>query len=134
MLAGDALAAYNILRAFSWQVRLSPFAFEELCAALFLPTPSPLMDELHVSHNNSNGHSLQLGCAVTCETCENVETDCNICISTCHDGSCMPFRRLYTRLRAGRCTLYMLMQWAYCRVPLCLQTSDQPSKFQLTLV
>ena len=47
--AGDALAAYNILRAFSWQIRLSPFAFEELCAALYLPTPSPLMDELHVS-------------------------------------------------------------------------------------
>lgn len=49
MPAGDALAAYNILRAFSWQIRLSPFAFEELCAALFLSNPSPLMDELHVS-------------------------------------------------------------------------------------
>ena len=48
-VAGDALAAYNILRAFSWQIRLSPFAFEELCAALFNPNPSPLMDELHVS-------------------------------------------------------------------------------------
>lgn len=47
-VAGDALAAYNILRAFSWQIRLSPFAFEELCAALFNPNPSPLMDELHV--------------------------------------------------------------------------------------
>ncbi|KAL0019631.1 hypothetical protein WJX77_005620 [Trebouxia sp. C0004] len=45
---GDALAAYNILRAFSWQIRLSPFAFEELCAALFNPNPSPLMDELHI--------------------------------------------------------------------------------------
>jgi len=44
-VAGDALAAYNILRAFSWQIRLSPFAFEELCAALFNPN---LMDELHV--------------------------------------------------------------------------------------
>lgn len=47
-IAGDALAAYNILRAFSWQIRLSPIAFEELCAALFNPNPSPLMDELHV--------------------------------------------------------------------------------------
>ncbi|KAL3131285.1 hypothetical protein ABBQ38_000578 [Trebouxia sp. C0009 RCD-2024] len=45
---GDAVAAYNILRAFSWQIRLSPFAFEELCAALFNPNPSPLMDELHI--------------------------------------------------------------------------------------
>ena len=71
MLAGDALAAYNILRAFSWQIRLSPFAFEELCAALFLPTPSPLMDELHVSHNNSDDLSLQLDFALTCESCRN---------------------------------------------------------------
>ncbi len=52
-VAGDALAAYNILRAFSWQIRLSPFAFEELCAALFNPNPSPLMDELHVRVLNS---------------------------------------------------------------------------------
>ena len=44
------MAAYNILRAFSWQIRLSPFAFEELCAALFNPNPSPLMDELHVRY------------------------------------------------------------------------------------
>ena len=71
MLAGDALAAYNILRAFSWQIRLSPFAFEELCAALFLPTPSPLMDELHVSQYTSDDLSLQLGCAHTCEICQN---------------------------------------------------------------
>ena len=48
VVAGDTLAAYNILRAFSWQIRLSPFAFEDLCAALFNPNPSPLMDELHV--------------------------------------------------------------------------------------
>lgn len=48
------MAAYNILRAFSWQIRLSPFAFEELCAALFMPNPSPLMDELHVSLDTSS--------------------------------------------------------------------------------
>ena len=47
--AGDALSAYNLLRAFSWLVRLSPFPFEDLLAALAMPTPTPLMDELHVS-------------------------------------------------------------------------------------
>ena len=47
--AGDALSAYNLLRAFSWQIRLSPFPFEDLLAALAMPTPNPLMDELHVS-------------------------------------------------------------------------------------
>ncbi len=47
--SGDALSAYNLLRAFSWQVRLSPFPFEDLLAALAMPTPNPLIDELHVS-------------------------------------------------------------------------------------
>ena len=46
VLAGHAVAAYNILRAFSWQIRLSPVPFEELCASLFLPQPSPLADEI----------------------------------------------------------------------------------------
>ena len=58
--AGDAVAAYNILRAFSWQIRLSPFAFEELCAALFNPNPSPLMDELHVSSAAATQHGFSL--------------------------------------------------------------------------
>ncbi|BDA48817.1 probable pH-interacting protein at C-terminar half [Coccomyxa sp. Obi] len=46
---GDAVAAYLILRAFSWQLRLSPVAFEEYAAALFATHPTPLMDEVHVS-------------------------------------------------------------------------------------
>lgn len=32
--AGDLLAAWNVLRAFSWQLRLSPFGFQDLCAAM----------------------------------------------------------------------------------------------------
>ena len=47
-LAGDALAAYNLLRAFSWQLRLSPCTFAEFCAALGSSRPTPLMDEIHV--------------------------------------------------------------------------------------
>ena len=31
---GELLAAYNFLRAFSWQLRLSPFCFPDLCAAM----------------------------------------------------------------------------------------------------
>ena len=46
MLAGDATAAYLLLRAFSWQLRLSPVAFEEFAAALFAHHPTPLMDEV----------------------------------------------------------------------------------------
>ncbi len=40
------MAAYLILRAFSWQLRLSPVAFEEFAAALFATHPTPLMDEV----------------------------------------------------------------------------------------
>ncbi|KAK9868990.1 hypothetical protein WJX84_004562 [Apatococcus fuscideae] len=45
---GDALAAYNILRAFSWQLRLSPATFAEFCTALGSSQPTPLMDEIHI--------------------------------------------------------------------------------------
>ena len=31
---GELLAAYNAMRAFSWQLRLSPFSFPDLCAAV----------------------------------------------------------------------------------------------------
>jgi hypothetical protein len=31
---GELLAAYNLIRAFSWQLRLSPFSFPDLCAAM----------------------------------------------------------------------------------------------------
>lgn len=31
---GDLLAAYNALRAFSWQLRLSPFSFPDFAAAM----------------------------------------------------------------------------------------------------
>ena len=31
---GDLLAAYNTLRAFSWQLRLSPFSFPDFVAAM----------------------------------------------------------------------------------------------------
>jgi DDT domain len=43
------LAAYHIVRAFSWQIRLSPVPFEDFAAALFLPHGSTLLDELHLS-------------------------------------------------------------------------------------
>ena len=46
--AGDALAAYAILRAFSWQLRLSPVPFGELCAALGSHQTTPLLDDVHV--------------------------------------------------------------------------------------
>ena len=31
---GDLLSAYNAMRAFSWQLRLSPFAFPDFAAAM----------------------------------------------------------------------------------------------------
>lgn len=43
------MAAYNILRAFSWQLRLSPFPLADWCAALAAPHPTPLADEAHVA-------------------------------------------------------------------------------------
>lgn len=43
---GKLAGAYAILRAFSWQIRLSPFLFEELCAAFCSPKSSPLLDEI----------------------------------------------------------------------------------------
>ena len=46
--AGDAAAAYAILRAFSWQLRLSPVPFGELCAALVSAQTTPLLDDVHV--------------------------------------------------------------------------------------
>ena len=58
--AGNAVAAYLILRAFSWQLRLSPVAFEEFAAALFAPQPTPYMDEvrapagMHISQGLQN--------------------------------------------------------------------------------
>ena len=46
--AGDAMSAYTILRAFSWQLCLSPVLFEELCAALVSGQPTALADEMFV--------------------------------------------------------------------------------------
>ncbi|KAK9815815.1 hypothetical protein WJX72_010117 [[Myrmecia] bisecta] len=45
---GDAASAYHILRAFSWQLRLSPMPFEEFCMAVFSPQPTPMADELYI--------------------------------------------------------------------------------------
>lgn len=45
---GELAAAYAVLRSFSWQLRLSPFSFEDFCAAMSTPQPTALMDELHV--------------------------------------------------------------------------------------
>lgn len=47
------MAAYLILRAFSWQLRLSPVAFEEFAAALFTPQPTPYMDEVRRACSDS---------------------------------------------------------------------------------
>lgn len=43
------MAAYHILRAFSWQLRLAPFPLADWCAALAAPQPSPLLDEAHLA-------------------------------------------------------------------------------------
>lgn len=37
-----------ILRAFSWQLRLSPVPFPELCAAILSSDPTPLADDVHI--------------------------------------------------------------------------------------
>jgi hypothetical protein len=44
---GDLLSAYALLRSFSWQLRLAPFPFEDLCAAMASPQPTQVMDEVH---------------------------------------------------------------------------------------
>lgn len=46
--AGDVLELYFFFRAFSWQLRLSPFTCEELAAALVAPHPTSLLAEVHV--------------------------------------------------------------------------------------
>ena len=46
---GDLVGSYIILRAFSWQLRLSPFSFDAFCAAMDSQQPSRIMDEMHVS-------------------------------------------------------------------------------------
>ena len=51
--AGPMVAAYCILRAFSWQLRLSPFPLEHLAAALSAPHPTPLLDEVRHQHPQS---------------------------------------------------------------------------------
>ena len=38
-----------IIRAFSWQLRLSPVMFEEFAAALFANHPSPFLDEVQLN-------------------------------------------------------------------------------------
>ena len=43
------MSAYLILRAFSWQICLSPVLFEEFCAAVASGQPTPLADEIFVS-------------------------------------------------------------------------------------
>lgn len=45
---GDLYSAYVILRSFSWQVRLSPFSFEDFCKAMLVQGATQLMDEIHV--------------------------------------------------------------------------------------
>jgi DDT domain len=43
------VAAYHVLRAFSWQLRLAPFPLADWCAALAAPQHSPLLDEAHLA-------------------------------------------------------------------------------------
>ena len=45
---GVLAGAYALLRSFSWQLRLSPFSFEDLCAAVCSAQPSLLLEEVHV--------------------------------------------------------------------------------------
>jgi len=45
---GDLLSAYVMMRSFSWQLRLSPFSFEDFCKAMSSTHPTQLMDEIHV--------------------------------------------------------------------------------------
>ncbi|KDD75213.1 hypothetical protein H632_c807p1, partial [Helicosporidium sp. ATCC 50920] len=45
---GWLVSAYETLRAFSWQLRLSPFPLASLAAALASGLPSTLLDEAHV--------------------------------------------------------------------------------------
>lgn len=62
------MASYNVLRAFSWQLRLSPFVLEDWCAALVAPHPTPLLDEAHVAmlrllaQDESRVRSLRVPC------------------------------------------------------------------------
>jgi len=49
MALGDMISAYVTIRAFSWQIRLSPFSFESFCSAMMSNEPSQIMDELHLS-------------------------------------------------------------------------------------
>ncbi|KXZ44090.1 hypothetical protein GPECTOR_74g704 [Gonium pectorale] len=44
----DIVSAYNILRSFSWQLKLSPFSLTDLCIAMCAGQPCELLDQLHV--------------------------------------------------------------------------------------
>ena len=65
---GDAISAYMIIRAFSWQLRLSPVMFEEFAAALFANHPSPFLDEVQLNICLLKGRSQQ--CAQTLRCCQ----------------------------------------------------------------
>lgn len=45
---GDLMASYLIMRAFSWQLRLSPFSLESFLQAMVSNEPNAIVDEIHL--------------------------------------------------------------------------------------
>ena len=47
-LLGDLISSYLVLRAFSWQLKLSPFPLEAFVRAVVYERPNRMIDEVHV--------------------------------------------------------------------------------------
>ena len=48
VLLGELVSSYLVLRAFSWQLKLSPFPLESFIEAIVAERPNRLIDEVHV--------------------------------------------------------------------------------------
>jgi hypothetical protein len=48
LILGDLISSYVVLRAFSWQLKLSPFTLEAFLEAVVSDRPNRLIDEVHV--------------------------------------------------------------------------------------
>jgi len=66
----DAIAIYEPLRRFSNLVRLSPFRFEDFCAALTSEDQSALLAEIHIQLLKVSNHDTNF-----CETSNELETE-----------------------------------------------------------
>lgn len=89
---GWVASAYCITRALSWQLKVSPFSFPDLVAALSLQQPGPIVDDLHVAVLRCGGlHLVSMGSMDGMLTCVHVlwgaTSCCWWCVECCSSDS-----------------------------------------------